>query len=259
MAGREEALEEMAHGATDMDEGTGPGLAVRGEGLPEGGKSDREKGKPCGGVSAPEDRGKYHRWRRPDGLTLLRAWTRSGLSEREIAAKCGVARSTLARWKQQYPEIAEALDYGPEQANAEVESALHSLAVGYTKALRKTYKVKHVEYGENGRKLREYEELETGIDDVHVPPNMSAQKFWLENRAPEAWGDEAGKGGPGEGGQPVRILCDIPRGGIPPGEPEAGRRAEGAARTNPGEGGALEVLEAAETGLTGPSLPEAGV
>ena len=255
MAGREEALEEMVHGATEADEGTGPGPKRR-DGQRTGEESALEEiGKRRSEHVAPnrEDQGKYHKWRQADGLTLLRAWAREGLSEREIAGKCGVARSTLGRWKQQYPEIAEVLNYDGELANAEVESALHSLAVGYTKSLRKTYKVKHVEYGENGRKLREYEELETGIDDVHVPPNMSAQKFWLEKRAPEAWGDEAGRIGPDEGVQPVQILCDIPREGSPSEVPDEG---EGAAWMSSGP---VECLETAGSEGAGDFGGESGM
>ena len=212
MAGQE-ALEAKANGAAKESEASGPGTKVRRDCLPESRESEQAdramnpkrrgiwrpgdeasawedlgRRKPCEETFAPEDRGKYHRWRLPDGLTLLRAWTRDGMSEREIAAKCGVARSTFARWKQQFPEIAAALNYGPELANAEVESALHSLAVGYTKALRKTYKVKHVEYGENGRKLREYEELETG---------MPRELYQAAYDAAMAFIDRGGDGRPG--------------------------------------------------------------
>ncbi|MDO4866163.1 MAG: helix-turn-helix domain-containing protein [Clostridia bacterium] len=263
MSGQEEALEEMAHGATEADEGTGPGPKRRGGRRTGGESACEERGARRSEDMAlnREERAKYHRWLQPDGLTMLRAWARDGLSERQIAGKCGVAHRTLARWKRQYPEIAEALNYDGELANAEVESALHSLAVGYTKSLRKTYKVKHVEYGENGRKLREYEELETGIDDVHVPPNMSAQKFWLEKRAPEAWGDEVGRGDQDECVQPVQILCDILREGNPPDAPGEGGGAAGKSFGSAGcpgteESGSAENLDGGGSGVPGMAMTE---
>ena len=41
-------------------------------------------------------------------------------------------------------------------------------------------------FDEQGRKC-EVEELAVGYDEMHVPANVNAQKFWLANRKPEAW------------------------------------------------------------------------
>ncbi len=81
----------------------------------------------------------------------------------------------------------------------DVEKALLDRCLGYTMAVKKTYKLKHVEYGENGRKISEKEELQTGVDEIHVPGDTGAQKFWLVNRRHDRWqsrpeppADEAG-------------------------------------------------------------------
>lgn len=132
--------------------------------------------------------GKYQRWLEPDGLLLLAAWARDGLNDEEIARKCGVNVATLYRWKNEHCEIREALSRGKEPVDVEVENATHSLALGYTVPVRKMFKLRRVEYDPNtGRKLREYEELATGYDEVHVPANVNAQKFWLGNRKPDVW------------------------------------------------------------------------
>jgi hypothetical protein len=61
--------------------------------------------------------------------------------------------------------------------------ALHRKAVGYTAPVKKTYKLKRVEYDpDSGKKLSEYEELQTGIDEAHVPADTRAEIFWLQNR-----------------------------------------------------------------------------
>ena len=79
-----------------------------------------------------------------------------------------------------------------------VEDAIYRRARGYKVALRKTYKVKRVEYDPTtGKKISEREELETGMDEVFVPADVRAGAYWLVNRDPARWkehptGDDAG-------------------------------------------------------------------
>lgn len=132
--------------------------------------------------------GKYQKWLEPDGLLLLRAWARDGLSNEQIAReKIGVNPDTLYTWKKRFSEISEALARGREPVDVEVENALHRLALGYTERVQKTFKLRHVEFDDHGHKVREWETLETGMDEVHVPANVNAQKFWLANRRPDIW------------------------------------------------------------------------
>ena len=129
---------------------------------------------------------KYEKWLEPDGLLLLEAWARDGLSDAQIAEKCGIQRPTLYEWKKKYPDISDALKRGKEVVDIEVENALLKKALGYTVEIKKTFKVRRVEY-ENGKKLREEEELVAGYDEVHIPADTVAQKFWLANRKPKTW------------------------------------------------------------------------
>lgn len=134
-------------------------------------------------------KGKFQRWLTPDGLLLLEAWARDGLSNEQIAKNIGVNPDTLYTWKNRFSEIAEALSRGKEPVDIEVENALHRLALGYTVKLQKTFKVKRVYFDEAGRRC-EKEELVTGYDEEHVPANVIAQKFWLSNRKPDVWRDK---------------------------------------------------------------------
>ena len=132
--------------------------------------------------------GKFQKWLTPDGLLLLRAWARDGLSNEQIAReKIGVNPDTLYTWKKRFPEFSEALARGREPYDVEVENAMHDLCLGYTARVRKTFKLRHIEYDDNGRKIREWETLEAGMDEVHIPANVNAQKFWLANRRPDVW------------------------------------------------------------------------
>lgn len=145
----------------------------------------------------------YQEWLLPEGLARLTAWAREGLTNEQVAERLGIVASTLRRWKVRFPQMAEALELGraePERpgeagspenaADGLVEKALLNRCVGYTVPLKRTYKLKRVEYGENGRKLKEWEELETGVDETHIPADTTAQKYWLGNRLNARWRDK---------------------------------------------------------------------
>ena len=133
-------------------------------------------------------KGKYQEWQEPDGLLRLEAWARDGLTDLQIAKNCGISVKTLYEWKKRYGDICVALKRGKEVVDIEVENALFKRTQGYTVQLRKTFKVKVVEYdAQTGRKIAEREELQTGIDEVHIPADTTAQIFWLKNRKPEQW------------------------------------------------------------------------
>lgn len=69
----------------------------------------------------------------------------------------------------------------------EVENALYLKCIGHKVQLKKTFKVKKIEYNDAGRKIKEEEHLETGEDEVYIPPDTKAIIFWLTNRMREDW------------------------------------------------------------------------
>ena len=148
-------------------------------------------------------------WLTEEGLLLLQAWSRDGLTYEQIAKNIGICRDTLNEWKNNYPDIFDALKKGRQVADIEVENALFRKANGYTVEVKKTFKVRRIEYDENtGKKIREYEELATGFDEVHIPADTTAQIFWLKNRKPEEWKDRVEKRVELEG-KVVNIVDDI--------------------------------------------------
>ena len=84
--------------------------------------------------------------------------------------------------------------------SVEIEKALFKKAKGQKAKLKKVYKLKKVEYdAETGKKISEKEELATGINEVFVPPDTTAQIFWLKNRSPRRWREKPESGAePGE-------------------------------------------------------------
>lgn len=147
-------------------------------------------------------KGKYADWLDADGLLLVEAWARDGLTEEQIAHNMGITRETLRVWKNKFPAISSALKKGKEVVDIEVENALLKKAMGYNVEVKKTFKVRIVDYDQDtGKKIMEREELQTGVDEVHIPADTTAQIFWLKNRRPESWRDK-----------PVEPITDIDSG-----------------------------------------------
>ena len=137
-------------------------------------------------IGAP---GYYKKWLEPDGLMMLAAWTRDGLSYQQIAKdKIGINVSTLCAWRNKYKPIAEALSRTREMVDAEVENELFKRCHGYTATEKRAVKVKRVEYDpETGKRVREWEEILLADETVHVPADVRAQQFWLANRKNARW------------------------------------------------------------------------
>lgn len=134
-------------------------------------------------------KGKYQKWLEPENLILLEGWARDGLTDEQIAKNIGVNVSTLYDWTKKYPEISESLKKGKEVVDAEVENALLQKALGMTKTIQKPIKLKEVLY-DNGKRTSEKEHIEFVEEEIFIPPDTTAQIFWLKNRRPDKWRDK---------------------------------------------------------------------
>ena len=141
-------------------------------------------------------RGKYVKWRTQEGLTRLSELAASHTDEEMIAAM-GVSSASFYAWRLKYPEIEQAITEGRSGAlaaanNAAVESSLLERCLGGVHQVRKAIKIRTVEYDEaTGRRLRETEKIETAIEEVYVPADTQAIRFWLTNRAGDRWKNRA--------------------------------------------------------------------
>ena len=120
---------------------------------------------------------KYEYWLSSDGLILLEAWAREGLTDEQIAKNMGIVRSTLNVWKEQFSVISDALKRTKAIVDAEVENALFKRAMGFT------YEEVTYRYGVEVRRVKKI-----------VPPDTTAQIFWLKNRKPSEWRDRQREG-----------------------------------------------------------------
>lgn len=114
--------------------------------------------------------GKINEWLEKDKLILLEGWARDGLTDEQIAKNIGINRTTLYDWKKKEVNIADVLKKGKEVIDFEVENALLKRALGYE------YEEETYENGILTKKVKK-----------QVPPDTTAQIFWLKNRKKEQW------------------------------------------------------------------------
>ena len=82
----------------------------------------------------------------------------------------------------------EATEEKDSQRCRRVEDALYRRACGYKVKLKKSFKVKRVEYdSDTGKKISEREDLEAGFEEVHIPADVRVCAYYLNNRDPARW------------------------------------------------------------------------
>ena len=104
-----------------------------------------------------------------------------------------------------YPE--EDLSLRDGKRCRRVEDALFRRACGYKVKLKKTFKLKRVDYDpDTGKKLTEKEVLEAGFEEVHIPADVRVCAYYLNNRDPARWSEHPAA----EGDQPLCGAVDYP-------------------------------------------------
>lgn len=165
-------------------------------------------------------RGKYQEWQTPERLALLEGWARDGLTDEQIAHNIGIRRPTLYDWKKKYSDISDALKKGKEIVDQMVAGSLIRRALGMTVTnttykmvplrddvleakrahWRKDYQLDHPELTREQlvqasvEHVPTYERIPILVNENELAPDTSAQIFWLKNRKPELFRDQAFKG-----------------------------------------------------------------
>lgn len=110
---------------------------------------------------------------------------REGLTDQKIADFFGIAKSNFNVWKTKHPEFQDSLKKGKDEYDSEaVENSLLKRALGY-------------EYVETTKEISPKPNTKTGEPELRitktvtkrVPPDVTAQIFWLKNRQPDRWRD----------------------------------------------------------------------
>lgn len=133
-------------------------------------------------------KGKYSDWITEEGLLRLEAMARDGLTDAQIAHNIGIAKQTLYEWKKLYPDFSDALKRGKQVVDIQVENALLKRALGYEyeETTQEIYEDPNFKGTDGKPKQRKHIKKVTRV----VPPDVTAQIFWLKNRKPDMWRDK---------------------------------------------------------------------
>lgn len=112
---------------------------------------------------------------RPEFIDKAREYIRAGFTRADIAAQFGVNVSQVYEWQAKNPNFADALNQERVIADTAVASALYLRATGQ---LKKTI-TKKVTTADGRVEIHETTES--------VPADPTAQRYWLNNRAPKVW------------------------------------------------------------------------
>lgn len=123
-----------------------------------------------------------------DNIELINKWVQNGLLNNEIIENLGISQDTFYTYKKEHPELAEILTRTREIPTDNVEGALYSSCLGKKVILMKPIKVKRKKY-EGGKVISETEEIVQSPEEMYIPPDVDAQKFWLKNQRPAVWRD----------------------------------------------------------------------
>ena len=117
-------------------------------------------------------------------LALVTGWCRRGLTKEQISENLGISVQSFDNYMKRYEEFAAAVDKGREEIEIHIENALVKRALGYSwkEVTRERKQVKNPETGE-----MEYKLVVTKSVTKHVVPDVGAQQYYLEHRAPKRW------------------------------------------------------------------------
>ncbi len=127
-------------------------------------------------------------WLTGNNLTRIESWARDGLRNEDIAGKMGISASTFYEYVKKYSEISDAIKRGKAPVDFEVENAMLKSALGHKETVRKPIRLRTTRR-KDGMEITE-EHVEYFDEEVYIPPQVSAQIFWLKNRKPDIWRDK---------------------------------------------------------------------
>ena len=113
---------------------------------------------------------------KPEFAKMARHLCKLGATDADLAEAFGVSIVTIDNWKIKFREFLGSLKASKEEADNRVERSLYARATGYS---YDAVKIFHMKDG----KITKVPYTE------HVPPDVTAQIYWLKNRRPDRWRD----------------------------------------------------------------------
>lgn len=115
----------------------------------------------------------------PEYVARARELCARGAGESDLAAALGVSVWAVKLWRTTRQDFADAVRLGQETADDRVSMALYERAIGYNYDAVKPMNVSMG--GNHGSEIVDHPYVE------HVPPDVAACRYWLNNRRPDLW------------------------------------------------------------------------
>lgn len=122
-------------------------------------------------------------------LKLVYNYALLGANDSKIAEYLGVTPAAFTQWKAKFPELLKRLSQGREEADAIVAKSLFKRAKGYSYEER-TFETTAITELSDTEGLNLKPGTLVKIVKKKQPPDVTAQKFWLTNKAGDAWKDK---------------------------------------------------------------------
>lgn len=126
-------------------------------------------------------------------LDKIECWVESGATDKEVAEKLGISYSTYRKYKSASVALKGRIATAKDKKNQEVEKALFKNCKGYDYYEDVVSKLKVEELAEDGETILTKEVVEINSIKKHSPPNLGAQKYWLNNREKMKWQEDPHK------------------------------------------------------------------
>ena len=125
-----------------------------------------------------------------ESLSKIESWVAEGLTDKEIAEKLDIPYSTFRRYKREKSELKSAIAQGKDKKNENVIQALYKNCTGFKYYEETPVKVKEEVIADDGTTVLVKERVEVKSIKKYKPPDLAAQKYWLNNRDKTKWQDD---------------------------------------------------------------------
>jgi len=123
-------------------------------------------------------------------LDKIESWIENNYTDKEIAEKLGVAYSTYRKYKSNSVALKDIIATVKDKKNQEVERALFKNCIGYKYKEEIAMKVKEEVIAADGKTILTKEHVEVKEVERYSPPNLLAEKYWLNNREKVKWQED---------------------------------------------------------------------
>ena len=120
-----------------------------------------------------------------ENLEKIKEWLGNGITMTAIAKNLHISKQTLYNHlKKHLPDGLDEIKKTRAPLVTKLENSMYESALGGKVTLKQYVKCKHIEYNENGKKTREWEELHEVEVEEYIKQDTTAGIFLLKN-----WGN----------------------------------------------------------------------